>query len=217
MLELSLGPLRRILAIGAHSDDVEIGCGGTMLRLAREHPEAAITWVCLCGSGTRGDEARASAEAFLPGRVNCIATEFRDGFLPQQATEVKEVFEGLKAERPDLILTHQPDDLHQDHRLCAELALQTFRDHLILGYEIPKYDGDLGRPAVYVPLDPADARGKVDHLMAHFGSQRSKKWFSEDLFLGLMRLRGMEAAVEGHAEAFYVRKAVIGGGAPAAA
>jgi LmbE family N-acetylglucosaminyl deacetylase len=211
VLELTLGPLRRVLAIGAHSDDIEIGCGGAMLRIAAEYPGAEIVWVCLCGEGRRGEEAKASAEAFLPGRIKCITREFRDGFLPTQATAVKEVFEDLKGEDPDLVLTHQPDDLHQDHRLLAESALQAFRDHLIWGFEIPKYDGDLGRPSVYLPLDAHEAARKVEHLMEHFASQRSKRWFTEDLFRALMRLRGMEANTPtGYAEAFYLRKAIIG-------
>jgi LmbE family N-acetylglucosaminyl deacetylase len=211
--QLSLSPLHRVLAIGAHSDDIEIGCGGAMLRIAAEHPQAEIVWVCLCGNGRRGEEATASAEAFLPGRVRCVTAAFRDGYLPHQATAVKDLFESLKAEDPDLVLTHQPDDLHQDHRLAAELALQTFRNHLILGFEIPKYDGDMGRPSVYVTLDSGEVSRKIEHLVAHFGSQRSKEWFSEDVFRGLMRLRGMEAkAPEGYAEAFYLRKAVIGRG-----
>jgi LmbE family N-acetylglucosaminyl deacetylase len=202
-----------VLAIGAHADDIEIGCGGTLLRLAAAYPAPEVYWVVLSATGERAAEARASADAFLEGagRRTVVLREFRDGFLPYQGGAVKEFFEGLKREiAPDLILTHDRGDLHQDHRLLGELTWNTFRDHLILEYEIPKYDGGLGTPNVFVPLDAATCRRKVDALLRHFPSQRSKRWFTADLFLALLRLRGMEAnAPDGYAEAFYARKLLL--------
>jgi LmbE family N-acetylglucosaminyl deacetylase len=201
----------RVLVLGAHADDIEIGCGGTILRLVRERPGLEVHWVVLGAHGERADEARASAEAFLTGTEARIDVEgFRDAFFPY-GPEVKEYFEGLKAEvRPDLILTHQRSDLHQDHRLVGELTWNTFRDHLILEYEVPKYDGDLGAPSVFVHLDEADARRKVELLLERFPSQRARPWFTEDVFRGLMRLRGMESnSPSGLAEAFYSRKLAL--------
>lgn len=201
-----------ILCLGAHSDDIEIGCGGSILRLCAEFPAAEIHWVVFSAQGTRGMEARASANAFAgPNLKNLVMKEFRDGFLPYLGAEVKEAFESvLKPIQPDLIFTHQRNDLHQDHRVVSELCLNTFRNHLIAEYEIPKYDGDLGQPAFYVPLDNGEPKRKVDLLLEMFASQRSKHWFDERTFLALMRLRGMECnAASGYAEAFYVRKAVI--------
>ncbi|MGI9539468.1 MAG: PIG-L deacetylase family protein [Miltoncostaeaceae bacterium] len=204
--------LRQVLVVGAHSDDIEIGCGGTLLHLARRHPEAEFVWAVMTGTEERVAEATASAEAFFgDGRSpRVVAPGLADGRLPYD-TAAKEVWEGLKATTdPDLVFTHQRDDLHQDHRLLAELAIQTFRDHLILEYEIPKYDGDLGRPNAFVRLDEDIVDAKIDHLMNHFASQRSKRWFTEDLFRSLMRVRGMEAgAPSGHAEAFYAPKLVL--------
>jgi LmbE family N-acetylglucosaminyl deacetylase len=213
MQQLRLGhgdaPLRRILVLGAHADDIEIGCGGTLLSLQRAH-ELEITWVVLGAEGVREEEARASAAAFLAGAasnsVECRS--FRDGFFPYVGGEVKDVFEDLKSRIvPDLILTHARHDLHQDHRLVCELTWNTWRDHLILEYEIPKYDGDLGRPNLFVPL-PADvAHEKTRLLESSFASQREKHWFDEELFLGLMRVRGMESrSASGYAEAFVARK-----------
>jgi len=208
-----LGAARRVLAIGCHSDDVEIGCGGTLLRLTREQPELEVTVVVLAAQGQRADEARASAAAFLsalerPAEV--VVHGFRDGFLPYEGGAVKERFEEMKAFAPDLVLTHARDDLHQDHRLACELTWNTFRDHLILEYEIPKYDGDLGVPNVFVPLEEDVARRKVELLLEHFGTQADKHWFGEELFLGLMRIRGMEAGPSTrYAEAFRCRKLVL--------
>ena len=200
-----------MLALGSHADDIEIGCGGTLLRLAAER-DLDVRWVVLSASEERAAEARRSAEAFLGGAAGShVAVEgFRDAFF-RYGGEVKEYFERLKAEvAPDLILTHHGSDLHQDHRLVAELTWNTFRDHLILEYEIPKYDGDLGSPNAFVHLDEATARRKAALLLDWFPSQRSKPWFTEDLFLALMRLRGMEAASpSGFAEGFYARKLVL--------
>ena len=202
-----------LLALGAHADDIEIGCGGTVLKLAAGGRLAAARWVVFSGSGIRAAEARASAAAFLEGvpETRVDVHGFRDGFFPWQGEALKEAFEQLKREaRPDVVLTHRRDDAHQDHRLVAELTWQTFRDHLILEYEIPKYDGDLGRPNAFVPLPETCFRRKVALLLEHFPSQRGKRWFTEDTFLGLMRLRGMECnAGSRHAEAFTARKLVL--------
>jgi LmbE family N-acetylglucosaminyl deacetylase len=197
-----------VLAIGAHSDDIEIGCGGTLLRLASEVAELELTWVVLSARDGRAQEARAGAAAF--GATTVEIEDFEDAFF-KYGREVKEHFEQLKQNvSPDLVLTHHGSDLHQDHRLVAELTWNTFRDHLILEYEIPKYDGDLGSPNVFVHLDEAIARRKVEALLECFGSQRSKEWFTEDLFLALLRLRGMESrAPSGLAEGFYGRKLAV--------
>ena len=216
-LEIPSGdaPLR-VLAVGAHSDDIEIGCGGTLLELVGQR-DVVVDWVVCAAAGARGDEARASAEAFLQGAkdVRLVMGEFRDAFFPYIGAELKEFFEGLKSDcAPDVIFTHRGADAHQDHRLVSELTWNTFRDHVILEFEVPKYDGDMGAPNVFVPLAEETCRRKVDLLMEHFASQRSRRWFTPDLFHGLMRLRGMEAnAASGRAEAFYARKIVLRGGA----
>ena len=202
-------PVRRVLAIGAHSDDIEIGCGATLLTLQRER-ELEVTWVVLGAAGVREQEARASSEAFLASAsVRTLEFHgFRDGYFPYVGGEVKDVFEELKARLdPDLIFTHMRNDLHQDHRLVCELTWNTWRDHLILEYEIPKYDGDLGSPNVFVPISTELAQEKVQLLASGFGSQSGKHWFDEELFLGLMRVRGMEArSPTRYAEAFVCRK-----------
>jgi LmbE family N-acetylglucosaminyl deacetylase len=209
----SLAPLRRVLVIGCHADDAEIGCGGTLLTLTRSIPDLEVDWIVLSASGERAEEARSSAQAFLAdAAVSRVEVHgFRDGFLPYHGGEVKEVFEDLKGRvDPELVLTHTRDDLHQDHRLACELTWNTFRDHLILEYEIPKVDGDLGRPNVFVPLTASIAKEKVDLLLEHFPTQAGKHWFDRELFLGLMRIRGMEAvAPERLAEAFTARKLAL--------
>jgi LmbE family N-acetylglucosaminyl deacetylase len=207
------GPLN-VLAIGAHADDIEIGCGGTLLRLAESHPGASLTWIVLSGGdGDRADEARSSAAEFARGFASSrVEVEsFRDGYFPYVGAEVKDYFERLKADlEPDIVFTHQRFDLHQDHRLVSELTWNTFRNHLVLEYEIPKYDGDLGAPNLFVPLDEAVSARKVDALLEHFASQRGKRWFTRDLFEATLRLRGMESnAPSGQAEAFYCRKVVL--------
>jgi LmbE family N-acetylglucosaminyl deacetylase len=217
MISLKLGSGNvaglRVLCLGSHSDDIEIGCGGTILRLAREYPNSVFDWVVFSAIGGRGAEARHSAVQFVdPSRLNGpILKTFRDGFMPFEAADIKTVFEELKATvSPDVILTHGRKDAHQDHRLIAELTWNTFRDHLILEYEIPKYDGDMGRPTVFVPLPLDICERKVDLIMEMFPSQSSKLWFQRETFLGLMRLRGMECnAPSGYAEAFYARKLVF--------
>lgn len=206
------GP-ERVLCLGAHSDDIEIGCAGTLLRLTEGERPLEVTWVVFSAEGRREQEAQASARAVLD-RAKSAEIElqrFRDGFFPSQMAAIKDYFEALKQRvAPDLIFTHYRNDLHQDHRVIAELTWNTFRDHLILEYEIPKYDGDFGAPNVFVTLDEAHCRRKIDLLLTHFGSQRDRRWFSEDLFRAVLRLRGMEAnAPDGYAEAFYGRKVVL--------
>lgn len=200
----------RVLCLGAHSDDIEIGCGGTLLRLMRDGWKLDVHWVVLCSNETRGEEARGSAREFLAGtaQLKISIERFRDGFLPYSGPSIKECFEDLKrVPSPDVIFTHTRADLHQDHRLVCELTWNTFRDHLILEYEIPKFDGDLGLPNYFVHLDESLARRKIELLLKHFGSQRSKHWFTEDTFLALMRLRGVESRSPGRfAEGFHCRK-----------
>jgi LmbE family N-acetylglucosaminyl deacetylase len=202
-----------VLCLGAHADDIEIGCGGTILRLLAERPRTVVHWVVASAHGVRVREARRSATRMLKeAAAHDIRIEsFRDGFLPYEGTRVKEMFEELKARvSPDLIFTHRIDDAHQDHRLMSELTWNTFRDHLILEYEIPKYDGDLGHPNVFVPIPAAIRRKKVRLLMSAFPSQRQRRWFTEATFDGLMRIRGIEsAAPDGFAEAFHGRKMML--------
>ena len=201
-----------VLCLGAHADDIEIGCGGTILHLGRAISRVKFHWVVLSSPGTRRQEAVKAADLFAAGHDKEITLEnFRDGFLPYSGGEVKDFFERLKSQvNPDLIFTPWHGDAHQDHRLVAELAWNTFRNHLILEYEIPKYDGDMGRPNLFVPLKPPLYQQKVDHLFEAFISQRTKPWFDRETFLGLMRIRGMESnSPSGHAEAFYVRKLVL--------
>jgi LmbE family N-acetylglucosaminyl deacetylase len=209
----ALERIRSVLAIGCHADDIEIGGGGTVLSLTKANPDCEVVWVVLAAPGKRGDEARSSAEAFLASAsVRRVEVhDFRDGFLPYRGLEVKELFEELKGRvDPQLVLTHTRDDLHQDHRLACELTWNTFRNHLILEYEIPKVDGDLGRPNVFVPLTEAIVEEKLSLLEQHFPSQATKHWFDRDTFAGLMRLRGMEAvAPERYAEGFTGRKLVL--------
>jgi len=214
MLSLSLTrgsePLNRLLVIGCHADDIEIGCGGTLLTLTRERRELEVVWVVLAASGDRGREAHASARAFLDGvrDMTVEVHEFRDSYLPYIGAEVKDVFNELGHRfDPQVVFTHTRDDLHQDHRLACELTWNTFRDSLIFEYEIPKVDGDLGRPNVYVPLRAAVAEEKIELLHRHFPTQAGRHWFDADTFRGLMRLRGMEARAEERlAEAFVCRK-----------
>jgi LmbE family N-acetylglucosaminyl deacetylase len=215
MRSLSLGNANAfsILCLGAHSDDIEIGCGGTILRLVQENPESTLSWVVFSAVGTRAEEAQNAAQLFAGKNINRgpLLKTFQDGFMPFAGAEVKTVFEKLKEEiSPDLIFTHNRKDAHQDHRLIAELTWNTFRDHLVLEYEIPKYDGDLGQPSVYVPLKSELCDNKVGYIMRSFPSQQTKHWFRKDTFLSLMRLRGVECnAPDGYAEAFYCRKLIL--------
>lgn len=213
-LSLGDGPAEalKVLCLGSHSDDIEIGCGGTILELTETHPDCEFHWVVFSACGVRKAEAQRGAELFA-GDLRLrgpILKSFRDGFMPFNGAEIKDVFEDLKSVTPDLIFTHNRGDAHQDHRLIAELTWNTFRDHLILEYEIPKYDGDLGQPNLFVPLQREVSNKKVNLLMSSFQSQHAKHWFQEDTFLSLMRLRGMECnAPSGYAEAFYARKLTL--------
>jgi LmbE family N-acetylglucosaminyl deacetylase len=202
-----------VLVVGAHADDIEIGCGGTVLQLAAGGAPLRVTWVVLAASGVREREAVGSAAAFLKDveQTTVVLRSFRDGFFPGVWGEVKEVFEELKREvAPDLIMVPRRDDAHQDHRLVAELSWNTFRDHLVLEYEIPKYDGDLGNPNLYVPLPAATCERKVELLLEQFPSQRDRRWYTPDTFWALLRLRGVESnAPSGFAEAFHCRKATL--------
>ena len=218
MIQLSLDPrpggALKVLCLGCHADDIEIGCGGTILRLTEQYPQCEFHWVVFSAIGTREAEAQRGAELFAgPGRLHGPRLQkFPDGFMPFVGAEVKASFEQLKQTlSPDLIFTHYRGDAHQDHRLIAELTWNTFRDHFILEYEIPKYDGDMGQPNVFVPLDAEVSQRKVGYLMDAFQSQHSRRWFDQQTFLSLLRLRGMECnAPSGYAEAFYCRKVVLG-------
>ncbi len=216
MIPLHLGepgrPLR-LLCLGAHADDIEIGCGGFVLeRIARERP-VAVDWCVLSASPARAVEARASAAAFLAGadRAEITVAGFRDGYFPAERVAIKDWFETLKERpRPDLVLTHTRNDRHQDHQLVWQLTWNTFRDHLVLEYEIPKYEGDLTTPNLYVPLSAEVIERKIDLLLEHFPSQRSKPWFDNDTFRGLARLRGLESGSPTRfAEAFHASKVVL--------
>lgn len=206
--------LTRVLCLGAHADDIEIGCGGTILKLLGDRPgEIAVDWVVFCGSDERAEEARASARALLADakEANVRVENFRERYFPYTGARIKDHVARLGSEvAPDLVLTHYRDDRHQDHRLISELTYNTFRSHLILEYEIPKYDGDLGRPGVFVHLDLVHCDRKIDHLLEHFPSQKERHWFTEDTFRAMMRLRGIESkAPSGFAEAFHCRKLVL--------
>jgi LmbE family N-acetylglucosaminyl deacetylase len=217
MIQLNLNgrdshPLK-ILCIGCHSDDIEIGCGGTILRLAQQYPDSVFHWLVLSAIGVREAEAQQGASLFVrPASLKGpLLKTFPDGFMPSVSAEIKAAFEELKQSvAPDLIFTHNRKDAHQDHCLAAELTWHTFRDHMILEYEIPKYDGDLGQPGLFVPLEVDVCQRKISYIMDSFRSQHCKRWFQQDTFLSLMRLRGMECnAPSGYAEAFYCRKIVL--------
>lgn len=209
-----LRKVRRVLCLGAHSDDIEIGCGGTLLRLAAEAPGLHVRWVVLGASDERrAREARDSAARFLAGAAHAdVRVEgFRDAYLPFHGAEVKDRFEALKADfLPDLIFTHFRDDRHQDHRLLSDLTWNTWRDHLILEYEIFKYDGDLGHPNLFAPLPEDVCQRKVELILAGFPSQAGRQWFTEDVLWSMLRLRGAECnSPTRYAEAFYCRKIVM--------
>ena len=218
MLPLQLGAERatlKVLCIGAHSDDIEIGCSGTLRALRERGHKLEVCWVVLCAPpGDREREARASAQDWIGpaiGTLDLRLASYRDAHFPSEFESLKARFTALRAEaEPDIIFTHHLEDRHQDHRLVAELTWQTWRNHLVLEYEIPKYEGDLSRPNFYVPLTRSICEAKSEHLIRHFGSQRSKDWFDREMFRGLMRLRGVECrAAEGFAEAFVARKLTL--------
>lgn len=217
MLPITLVPRTdaplRILCLGAHSDDIEIGCGGSLLRLLSERPGSSVHWVVFSATGEREREARASAAEFLAGAAEStvITKAFRESYFPALWADIKDFFEELKKlTKPELVLCHCRHDLHQDHRTLAELAWNTFRNNVVAEYEIAKYEGDLGTPNLYVPLSRATADRKVELLMRHFPTQAQRTWFRPDTFHGLMSLRGIECnAPEARAEAFHVRKLVM--------
>lgn len=203
-----------VLALGAHSDDIEIGAGATLMQWIATGAVLDVTWCVLSAEGSRADEARASADAFLRGAASARLelAAFRDSYFPSEGDGIKDWLRGLAATvSPDIVLTHRADDAHQDHRIVNQLTSNHFRDHLILEYEIPKWDGDLGRPNLYVPVSASVLGRKVELLMRHFGTQRTKDWFDPETFNGLARLRGLECrAPERYAEAFVLRKGVLG-------
>ena len=201
-----------ILCLGAHSDDIEIGCGGTILRWSDRYPGMVVHWVVFSAPGAREAEAKQSAELFVNAAAlrGPVLRAFSDGFMPFEGSEVKKTFEGLKAVSPDLIFTHNSRDAHQDHRLLAELTYNTFRDHLVLEYEIPKYDADLGNPNFFVPLTRDLMQRKLATIGTHFKSQHARGWFTDETFMAIARIRGVGCrAAEGVAEAFYARKLVL--------
>jgi LmbE family N-acetylglucosaminyl deacetylase len=210
LLTAAQAPLS-ILLLGAHCDDIEIGCGGTLLALAQSHSGARFVWVTLSADAQREAETRAAAARLLAGAsdVTVMIENFRGSYFPHDYASIKDYFEEMKKTvDPDLILTHQRDDLHQDHRIVNELTWSTFRDHLILEYEIPKFDGDLGAPNTFVPISRTQLKSKCDILLECFPSQRRRAWFTRETFEAIARLRGIESnAKEGYAEAFYARKA----------
>ena len=200
------------LLLGAHCDDIEIGCGGTVRQLAQRHPQARFVWVTLSSDAERAAETRAAAARLLAGagNVQVHVESFRGSYFPHCGVELKDYVDGLKALAPDLVLTHCRHDLHQDHRIVNELTWNTFRNHAVLEYEIPKFDGDLGVPNVYVPLTREQMRQKCDMLLECFPSQHPRQWFTRDTFEAIARLRGIECnAPEGFAEAFYGRKIAL--------
>lgn len=211
--EIRRGQPLRLLCIGAHSDDLEIGCGATVLTWLANLPAVEVTWFVLSAEGSRASEAQRSARALLARAAasKIIIADFRDCFMQSQYVDVKSRFEEVKREvQPDVILTHWLQDRHQDHRLAAELTWNTWRNHLVLEYEIPKYEGDLATPNVYMPISAPVVRRKVDHLGRFFPSQRGRDWFTDDTFRGLMRLRGLESrSRSGFAEGFHARKLVL--------
>ena len=205
--------LLRVLCLGAHSDDIEIGCGGTILVLLERHDNVVFRWIVFSSNEERAGEARASADAFLEHarEKHVVVKNYRDGFFPFLGGQIKDEFEALKREfNPDLVFTHYRQDRHQDHRLISDLTWNTFRNHLILEYEIPKYDGDIGSPNFFVPLKESVCSTKIRNIVDSFKSQSQKQWFDEQTFLSILRLRGMEAnSPTQYAEGFYCRKAVL--------
>lgn len=211
--EKSADTIHNVLCLGAHADDIEIGCGGTVLRLAECYPNSRFKWIVFSAHAERALESSESAKLFLHNakEKDIEIKNFRDGFFPYAGSEIKDYFEQLKQEfLPDIVLTHYRNDLHQDHRLISELTWNTFRNHLILEYETFKYDGDLGQPNFFVDLSHAVCDKKIKYLLQSFQTQRNKHWFTEDAFFSILRLRGIEAnAKNKHAEAFYCRKIVF--------
>jgi LmbE family N-acetylglucosaminyl deacetylase len=202
--------IRSILCLGAHADDIEIGCGGSLMEILAQRQGVGVHWVVFSASGQRAKEAGSSAENFLglAGRQRVVLLDYRDTFFPAAYESIKEYFEQIKRDIvPDLIFTHRREDMHQDHRVIAELTWCAFRDHVILEYEIPKYEGDLGAPNVFVPIDEAVCHRKIETIMESFSSQHAKQWFSRDTYWAMLRLRGVECnSPTRFAEAFHGRK-----------
>ncbi len=203
----------KILALGAHCDDIEIGCGGTLLKLIEDYPIAHIKWLVFASNERRKQEAVDAANMFLEdvSDKEIKVFSYRDAFLPHSSLEIKEEFEQIKHQfNPDLIFTHYREDRHQDHRLISDLTWNTWRNHLILEYEIPKYDGDLGHPSLFVHLGKRQVEKKIHILQKCYDSQAKKHWFDEETFKALMRIRGMESAnADKYSEAFHVRKIIL--------
>ncbi len=213
MINARFDQLRTILCLGAHSDDIEIGCGGTILKLLTDYEPAHVHWVILGANEQRAEEARQSAELFLGDAVGFRLTieSFPDTFFPYEGARIKEFFGKLQGEvSPDAVFTCRREDMHQDHRLVAELTWNTFRNHLIFEYEIPKYEGDLGAPNIFVPLEKSLCQKKIDNISKAFQSQHQKPWFTEETFWSLLRIRGIECnSPSGYAEGLYCRKMTI--------
>jgi LmbE family N-acetylglucosaminyl deacetylase len=213
MHSVSFDKLQRALFVGAHADDIELGCGATVLKLTESRPDLEISWVVLSAEGERRAEAAASAKAFLrrAAKSRVVVSDFRGSFFPYQGEAIKSFFETLKAYRPEVVFTHYREDRHQDHRIVSELTWNTFRSHLVLEYEIPKYDGDMGVPNFFVPISKAHLERKCRHLRRHFKSQLGKHWFTDELFRATPRIRGMECdSPTRYAEAYYARKIRLG-------
>ena len=203
----------KILCLGAHSDDIEMGCGGSIIKFLNRYPKSEVHWIVFSSTRDRADEAQRSAELFLAtaGHVEIVIKNFRDSFFPYIGGEIKEYFEELKKEVvPDIIFTHFRHDLHQDHRIISELTWNTFRNHLILEYEVLKYDGDLGAPNFFIHISKEIACRKVKNIFEVFKSQGHRSWFTEEVFHSIMRIRGIECnAPDKYAEAFYCRKMIF--------
>jgi LmbE family N-acetylglucosaminyl deacetylase len=206
-------PEPKILCLGAHPDDIEIGCGGTILRLIEEVPKAQFCWVVFSGNEKRSEEAYRSANLFLMDvhLKKIEVKKFRDSYFPFIGGEIKDYFEKLKTQViPDLIFTHYSGDAHQDHRVISNLTWNAFRDHFILEYEVPKYEGDLGNPNLYFNLSRSQVEKKINYLCDVFQTQKDKKWFDEETFRSILRIRGVESNSQSkYAEAFFSRKCVI--------
>ena len=202
-----------ILCLGAHSDDVEIGCGGTLLRLLAEHPGSTVHWATFSATPERADETRSSSAAFTAdaAALDLEIFEFAENHFPSQLSDIKrQLGDVAKRVNPDVVFTHRREDLHQDHYTLAELTWQAFRDHVVLEYEIPKFEGDLGHPNLFVPLSAEVADRKVALIREHFATQADKPWFRPEVFTGLMAVRGVECvAPQGYAEGFTARKLVL--------
>ncbi len=213
MRQPSLRAMRRVLCLGAHSDDIEIGIGGTLLKLAGQASDLDVWWVVFSAPGPRAEEASRSADEFLSGvaRKQVKIGSFRESYFPSEWSAIKEWFEEIKAKfDPDVVFTHYRDDRHQDHRVLSDLAWNTFRNHLIFEYEILKYDGDLGHPNVFVPVSEQLCTRKIELLMKHFQTQSTRHWFTSDTFEAMHRIRGIECvSPTGRAEAFYCRKMIL--------